>query len=407
MGWYTYILFPRKIKSAARLLVSPLKQLKERQIKAPLYTRERSNLDPEIHLKEAVQWLCRAQDFGTDRGVSYGADFGVGFLPSYPETTGYIICTMLDMARHYGKPELRERAIEMGKWEAEIQLDAGAVMGGMFNTNPTPAVFNTGMVLLGWADLYRETGSSLFKTAGQRAGDWLLEMQEPNGNWIRGNSKFANSTTTVYNVKAAWGLAEMGHALGAPNFIQAAEKNAEFAVSKQRPNGWFSDCCLEDAQNPLLHTIAYTMQGLVGIGKLTGRRDFVDAAARTADSLCALMDETGFMPGKINAKFHGAASWCCLTGTAQSSIVWSELAHLTENNRYRDAALLANRYLMARHDIGSIDPSIRGGLAGSWPVWGDYGQYKILNWATKFFIDALMAQVTTGARQGYATAGPA
>jgi hypothetical protein len=91
----------------------------------------------------------------------------------------------------------------MGTWEAEIQVDCGAVMAGLYNTNPTPAVFNTGMVLLGWADLYRKTGFERYRAAGYRAGRWLLEMQEPNGQWIRENSYFVNPTTTVYNVKAA------------------------------------------------------------------------------------------------------------------------------------------------------------------------------------------------------------
>jgi hypothetical protein len=48
---------------------------------------------------------------------------------------------------------------------------------------------------------------------------------------------------------------------------------------------------------------------------------------------------------------------------------------------------------MARHDISSPDPTIRGGLAGSWPVSGEYGQYRILNWATKFFADALLVRI--------------
>jgi hypothetical protein len=380
---------PRKLKTAAGLLLSPWKEMQERRSKAPLYTELHSNLDPETHVREALGWLCRAQDFGTDRGVSYGTDFGSGFLPSYPETTGYIICTMLDLARRFDNDELRQRAIEMGEWEAQIQMDSGAVMGGMVNPNPTPAVFNTGMVLLGWADLYRETGRDTFATAGRRAGDWLVAMQEPNGNWIRGNSQFANAGSTVYNVKAAWGLAEMGQALGDEKFVRAAERNGEFALSKQAANGWFSDCCLEDAQRPLLHTVAYTMQGLTGIGRIAGRQDLLDGATRAADVLMALMEEDGFIPGKINSDFTGACTWCCLTGTAQTSIVWSELANLAGKHKYREAAGRANRYLMARHDISSPDPSIRGGLAGSWPVWGDYGRFRILNWATKFFIDAL------------------
>jgi len=45
---------------------------------------------------------------------------------------------------------------------------------------------------------------------------------------------------------------------------------------------------------------------------------------------------------------------------------------------------------MARHDITSVDPAIRGGLAGSWPLWAEYGRLTVLSWATKFLIDALL-----------------
>ena len=382
-----------KARAAAYMAASPIIQAQERYRKAPLYTSLHSNFDYAVHLRESAEWLKRAQDTGVDRGVSYGTKFGEGFNPlSYPETTGYIICTFLDLAKHYADSEYRRRAIDMGEWESEVQMDSGAVMGGMYNTNPTPAVFNTGMCLLGWAALYTETASERFRVSGERACRWLLEMQEPDGNWIRGNSQFANPATTVYNAKAAWGLAEMGRALDTPEFVAAAIRNAEFAVSKQTENGWFLDCCSEGSPHPLLHTIAYTMQGLVGVGKIAGRRDLIDRAARTADSLMTLMDSDGYIPGRIDRDFTGAVEWCCLTGTAQTSIVWSELERITGDARYGRAAEQANRYLMARHDISNPDPSIRGGLAGSWPVWGEYGRFKILNWATKFFTDALLAR---------------
>ncbi len=132
------------------------------------------------------------------------------------------------------------------------------------------------------------------------------------------------------------------------------------------------------------------MQGLVGIGKIARRPDLIDAAARTASSLMKLMNSNGFIPGTIGSNFVGAVPWSCLTGTAQTSIVWSELERLRNERTFGEAAERANRYLLARHDISSPDPAIRGGMAGSWPVSGNYGPYKILNWATKFFIDALL-----------------
>ena len=365
----------RKARSAWRRANGPLVAAREKREKAHLYTALHSNLDPGVHLIEAAAWLCRAQDFGSDRGVSYGADFGRGFLTSYPETTGYIICTFLDLARHYGSDEYLRRAVEMGEWEASVQMDCGAPAN--YLNNPVPALFDTGMVLLGWSALYRHTGSEVFARAAARAGEWMVSIQEPSGHWTRGNDHgYAHPTATLYNVKAAWGLAEAGRVFGNSGFIAAAVRNAEYTLTRQLSNGWFEECCLTDPKRPLLHTIAYTMQGLMGIGKLTGREDFIRAAALTADSLKRLMDPHGYIPGRINRRLNGVVDWSCLTGTAQTSIVWSELAALMGNRDYLDAADLANRYLMARHDISSSDSSIRGGLAGSWPVRGNTGDIR-------------------------------
>ena len=346
------------------------------------------------HTSAAPPTGLPAQDAGDDRGVSFGAHLGGSFLNSYPETTGYIIPTFLDLARHFGDPEFSARAVEMGDWEIGVQMPSGAVMGGAINPNPTPAVFNTGQVLLGWSALYRETGESRFLEAARRAANWLMEIQESNGHWSKGNSRFvASPRATIYNVKAAWGLAEAGRAGLGDAAVAAAVRNAEYCLTKQAPNGWFADCCLEDPKRPLLHTIGYTMQGLIGIGRLTGREDFLRAAEVTARALIGLMSPDGFIPGRIDARFGGAANWCCLTGTAQTSIVWSQLFELTGDEAFRVARRAANRYLMERHMLDDPDPVIRGGVFGSWPVWGDYGYMMVLNWAVKFFADAILQEV--------------
>src|SRR5262249_10315681 len=156
---------------------------------APLYSPDPEDLESESHLLEAMAWLKRAQNAGTDCGVSYGAVFGQDFDVSYPETTGYICQTFVDQERATGDTDLVARAIAMGDWEISIQLPNGAVMGGKLNSQPSPAVFNTGMVLLGWASLIRRTDEDRFKHAAIRASDWLVETQEPDGTWQRGNSK--------------------------------------------------------------------------------------------------------------------------------------------------------------------------------------------------------------------------
>lgn len=364
-----------------------------------LYAPRADDLDPTRHLNEAMEWLKRAQDAGTDRGVAYGVEFGKDFDVSYPETTGYVCQTFVDQYRITRDPSLLKRAIEMADWEISIQLPSGAVMGGKYNTNPTPAVFNTGMVLLGWASLINETGEERFKTAARRASDWLVSVQEKDGRWFKGNSDFALRESTLYNVKAAWGLCEVGVALGEQRYIDAAVLNAEYCMSRQKENGWLPDCCLSDPSAPLLHTLAYSMQGLVNIGKLAKRPDLIASSQRLADAELRIMGADGYLPGRQREDFSAAVNWCCLTGSAQTSIVWSELYLLTGDEKYRTAVRTVNKYLMAHHDIQNANPALRGGLAGAWPVWGDYGRLQILNWATKFLVDALTLEAQINSKK--------
>jgi hypothetical protein len=378
----------RMAARAAREMSRRWGERRQRIRLAPLYSPDANDLDLTRHARETTEWLKRAQDAGVDRGVSYGVFFGEDFDVSYPETTGYICSTFVEQEGLTGEADLLSRAIEMGDWEIAVQLPEGAVMGGKYNKAPTPAVFNTGMVLLGWSALITRTGEQRFRTAAARASDWLLSVQDSDGRWVRGNSKYANPGGTLYNVMAAWGLCEAGAALNEACYIQAAVRNAEYCVSRQHRNGWLPDCCLSNVAEPLLHTLAYSMQGLLGIGRLTGRDDLIASAQKLADAELRIMSGEGFLPGRQREDFSAAVDWCCLTGSAQTSAVWSQLYLLTNDQKYRAAVELVNRYLMAHHDIRNPDLRLRGGLPGSWPVWGDYGRLQILNWATKFLLDA-------------------
>jgi hypothetical protein len=383
------------------------RERREKTRLAHLYAPDAHDLGVTRHIRETIEWLKRAQDAGTDRGVSYGVFFGENFDVSYPETTGYICSSFVEQERLTGDADLLRRAVEMGDWEIAVQLPEGAVMGGKFNSAPTPAVFNTGMVLLGWSALIMRTQEERFRAAAVRASDWLLSVQERDGRWVRGNSKYAYSAGTLYNVMAAWGLCEAGVALGEQRYIQAAIRNAEYCLSRQHPNGWLPDCCLTNVDEPLLHTLAYSMQGLLGIGRLTHRDDLIAGAQKLADAQLRIMTPQGFLPGRQRNDFSAAADWCCLTGSAQTSAVWSQLYQLSHDEKYRSAVEVVNRYLMARHDIRNADLRLRGGVPGSWPVWGGYGQLQILNWATKFLLDALTLEEMTHNATGASKLHPA
>src|SRR3989442_806369 len=219
------------------------------------------------HLTAALAWLERAQDatggdgFGRGYSLTWNPYFkSRGWQPAYPETTGYIIPTLYLAARHLQRPALARRAERAAYWEVEIQLSSGAVQGGVIGEPISPAVFNTGQVLLGWLAAFQETGSGVFAGAARRAGEFLLAMQDDDGLWRRGNSCFADPTATLYNARAAWALAEAAQRLVVPEFRVAAARHLSAVARRQQKDAWIPDCCLGDPLRPLLHTIAYAIR---------------------------------------------------------------------------------------------------------------------------------------------------
>ena len=127
----------------------------------------------EVHLQGAIDWLCQAQDVRdgeADTGsVSAGWSFEDGWLPGYPETTGYIIETFLSAAEILKQPELVERAARMIDWELSIQLPDGAFPGHFGEAGSRPVIFNTGQIMHGMIAGYSQLGRADCLEAATRA----------------------------------------------------------------------------------------------------------------------------------------------------------------------------------------------------------------------------------------------
>lgn len=353
--------------------------------------------DHRPHLEAAVDWLARAQDATPDDGFSRGSTLlwhpyfrRRGWLPSYPETTGYIIPTLFEAGRVLGRPELAVRAERAARWEIAIQLPSGAVRGGVMGEPESPAVFNTGQVIFGWLAAYRETNDAAFAEAAARAARWLVSVQDADGHWRKGGSRFARGGVALYNARTAWALAEAGARLDAAAFTTAATKNLRAVVALQHANGWLPECCLSDTERPLLHTLAYALRGLLEGGRLLGDDRLIRQASLGAAQLAAAVRSDGWMAGQFRADWSPASEWSCLTGAAQMTNNWLRLREITGDGQWLEPVPRVLRYLKRTQNRTSADPGLRGGIKGSAPFGGDYNRYQTLNWATKYFVDALL-----------------
>jgi hypothetical protein len=367
---------------------------------------------PQAHLREVLAWLRRAQD-AIDGGVSYGyalrkirAQKRRGWLAAYPETTGYIICTFLDHFAWSGELESRERALQLAEWEVDVQMTDGAVSAGPLGSPPAPAIFNTGQVLFGWSAAFQASGNERLLAAAGRAADFLVKVQDADGAWRLG-SPYAHAGVHTYDARAAWGLLEAAQITGSSEHAAAAVRNLDFALTQQTANGWFAECCISDSQRPLLHTIAYVMEGLLGAGTLLSEPRYVEATRVAADALVGLQRPDGGLAGRFDRSWRPATRWECLTGTAQTALVWLRLFDLTGDRTYLSAARRALMHLCRVQDVSAADPGVRGGLKGADPIWGAYQPYLYPNWASKFLADALLLYIRLMGRQQSTTSSAA
>jgi hypothetical protein len=265
----------------------------------------------------------------------------------------------------------------------------------MVNQTPVvPVTFNTGQILLGLAagvGAYDE-----YRPVLRAAADWLATTQDPDGCWRRHPTPFAAPGEKAYETHVAWGLFEAARVEPNPAWADAALRNVHWALGRQRPNGWFQDCCLNDPTAPLTHTLGYVLRGLVEAHRFTGDPALLDAARRTADGLLSAVRPDGALPGRLDQHWLPRAKWSCLTGNVQVAHSWLMLYQATGHRPYRDAALAANRFVRRTMQYGGPDET-RGGVKGSFPVHGDYGRYQYLNWACKFMVDANALELSVGA----------
>ena len=343
------------------------------------------------HLNAAIDWLCRAQDVRVGEpdagGVAAGWSFEDGWLPSYPETTGYIIETLLAAAALLRRPELKDRASRMINWELSIQQRDGAFPGHFGEAGSRPVIFNTGQIMHGMLAGYVQLKREDCLVAAVRAGHWLAGQQDADGCF----RKFEHlDTPHVYNTRATWPLLCTGLITGEQRLIDAAKRHLDWALTQQTASGWFASNAFVPWRSPFTHTIAYAIRGLLESGVLLGEARYLDAALKAGRGIAAMQREDGWLAGTFKDGWIADANYCCLTGAAQMSLNWTRLAQVAGAGELRGNARSALAYLKTTQRLEHPDPAVRGGIAGSAPIWGDYSRFEYPNWAAKFFADALM-----------------
>jgi hypothetical protein len=351
-------------------------------------TSDRSK-DDQVHLEAAVTFISRSIEHGRGRASSKAYKLGKGWMPPYRETTGYIIPTLLDVAEHLGRPELTSTAERMGEWLADVQEAGGGFIEHDLGQDTKPIAFNTGQILHGFNALIMRRGRQDLVSYARRAGDFLVSSADETGSFVR-NEHF--DMAHAYNVRSAWALLTLGRLLGEKMYEDVAFANADWTVAQQTANGFFRNNIFQPGWNANTHGIAYVLQGLLEIHCISGRDSYLAAVRLAAERIVSIYDAKRHLVSEIGENWEFLSGHLCLTGYAQLAIVFFRLYGLSGDKRYLDAGLNLLSDVAATQDVTSPAKPHYGAIKGSQPIYGRYAPLQYPNWATKFFIDALIAK---------------
>jgi hypothetical protein len=351
-------------------------------------------------IREALAWLENAHDHSKDGGVAAWYSLVTGWAPSYIETTGYIINTFLEAARYFDNDIYLVRAKQMGDFLVSMQHPTGGFRTHVpeVRTDSEPTVFNTGQDLLGLCELYAVTKEEKYLTSFSKAADFLVSIQEKDGSWLK--YTYGNKTH-VYHTRVAWGLLECWNITKNNKYKIAALRNLDWALTYQQSNGWYRNNELPppNIQVPYTHTISYAIEGFLWSGLLLKEKKYINSAIKAALPPLKYFLSHNFMSGTFDKNWQSSDGYSCLTGDAQLALVWLQLYKLTKYSLFKTASIQMLDYLRQTQSASAWLGN-RGAIAGSWPLWGDlhknngYCRLAYLNWATKFYLDALFLKQT-------------
>jgi hypothetical protein len=346
------------------------------------------------HLELTAEWLMQSVVNGRGGSCAYFSPL-LGWSKPYPETTGYLIPTLIRLSKFFGVPTYSASALSLGEWLLDIQSQKGYWHGGLHpSTSSQGSVFNTGQILKGMMALFDLTGDHVFLEAADRGAKWLASGVDEYGLWPVGDYKASESPS--YYSHVAWPILEVWKITQNASLRSAAERFLDTALERKLPNGAVARWGFEDQGPAFTHTIAYTIRGFQESSRLIG--DYSKYGNPMEQVLEYFVKKAELTNGRVPGEFDEALSetnnYVCLTGNAQLAICVLLMERESTDLRLVNAAAKMIDFIGSVQRSDSFVKSIRGGVAGSYPLWGRYMFMRYPNWSAKYYCDSLMSIIS-------------
>ena len=352
--------------------------------------------DDSWHIRSILRWLEWAIEQNGDGGVpqlvklrAHAENNRVLLTPSYPETTGYLLASLI-FGQRSGLPSLDPSfLLRMISYLLACQKPSGAFPGPGQETREL--AFDTGQVLVGLVAYYRhvEQSSSVLESI-YRAGSWLNAQVTAEGSYSNASSW---NNPKVYYLRASMGLLHASELLEQNEWRAAVQRNLNWALTRRSSLAWFDSFSFETGSFQNLHGIAYTIEGLLDLGRRLGHDESINAAKACVDAIFdrdyVNLPAPDCIAGHYSKNFKRNRKTISPTGMCQIALCAFILASVLRNTSYFEKGKSLVQSSKRFHLQGFTEPALNGLLPGSWPVTGPYMHCVLPNWPIKFFLDGL------------------
>jgi hypothetical protein len=344
----------------------------------------------------ALYWVRHSISACNGQGSSHSWSPLTGWRAAYPETTGYLLETLLNWqvatTDHDLAIGLQTDILSCTKWLLTLQLPSGA-FPGLLAGHQQPSVFNTGQILLGLTAIARHPDiGPLFQPALNdclvRALHWMVSIIEPDGAWRQ--AAYQPGFTPTYYTRALWGAYEVLAHLKSESTTLSPQLHRALHYYQQfwHPNGTVLNWSFWPDKPAFTHTIAYTWEGFWQCNRFAQIPEGNAQLIQAMEYWQTIRQRDGRTAGTYDQHWQGNFSFRCLTGCAQLSVLYRSVGKAQERSDFNNTA---DQLLAECLAFQSQWPwPAKGALPGSWPIWGPYLRGRYPNWAVKFLLDAIL-----------------
>ena len=334
-------------------------------------------------LQSNLRWIYQSFKVNGYQGSSASRTLMGKWAAPYPETTGYLIPTLLEGDKYLPKLGLGDLAKKQRKFFQKLRTKEGGYFSDL--KGAAPIVFDVGQILLGHLALVPHVNNpdQLLQEI-ELTKDWLKDLVDEEGQFISHN--YVKNFQPSYYSRIAWPLAF------AENTIESkvsarTKKMVDNIVSLQNTNLSFSDWGFRPKEVAYTHTIAYTLPGLWEYAEIVNSKKIKKKVKATLKTINKLVKENNKIAATYDENWQGNDNYVCSAGNAQLALMFIIAYERSGREEYLDSIVTLLSPLLKSQRKISLN---NGAIPSSLPIWGDYQKMKFTNWTQKFFADVLM-----------------